>query len=176
MLNLLLSILANTYQAFDPRSQGLYLSRILAMRDELMYDENYGAYLSDIPIINLIMIPFLPFALLLSPTNPINSMLNKILTKVQYIIFMMLLFLVFLGVNLILLPFAYIVGVLDKMKTLKDQTSFQEMLTNNLLFIPFGVPILLCDLLADLAYFWIYNFNIDLKKIIIIKKKTNLAH
>ena len=50
------------------------------------------------------------------------------------------------------------------------------MLTNNLIFIPLGIPILVCDLIADLAYFWIYNFNMNLNKIIIIKKQTNLAH
>ena len=118
MLNLLLSILANTYQAFDPRSQGLYLSRILAMRDELMYDEHYGAYLSDIPIINVIMLPFLPLALFASPTSKVNLMINNIMTKVQYVIFMLLLFTFFLVVSIVLIPFAYVVGVIDKMTTL----------------------------------------------------------
>ena len=35
ILNLIIAILSNTYNVFDPKSNGLYLSKILATRDEL---------------------------------------------------------------------------------------------------------------------------------------------
>ena len=35
ILNLIIAILSNTYNIFDPKSNGLYLSKILATRDEL---------------------------------------------------------------------------------------------------------------------------------------------
>ena len=45
ILNLIIAILSNTYNMFDPYSHGLYLAKILTSRDELQYDKNYGAYL-----------------------------------------------------------------------------------------------------------------------------------
>lgn len=38
ILNLIIAILANTYNIFDERSTGLYLSKILVSRDEMIYD------------------------------------------------------------------------------------------------------------------------------------------
>jgi len=54
LLNLIIAILANTYNLFDLRSTGLYLSEILNKRDELLYDESYGSFLAAIPPINSI--------------------------------------------------------------------------------------------------------------------------
>jgi hypothetical protein len=38
ILNLIIAILSNTYNIFDPKSNGLFLSKILSTRDELQYD------------------------------------------------------------------------------------------------------------------------------------------
>ena len=38
ILNLIIAILSNTYNIFDPFSKALYLSKILASRDLLLYD------------------------------------------------------------------------------------------------------------------------------------------
>jgi hypothetical protein len=62
---MLIAVLANTYAEFDSKSNGLYLSMILMQRDELIYDESYGAFLAAIPPINIIQIPVLPLALVL---------------------------------------------------------------------------------------------------------------
>lgn len=54
LLNLIIAILANTYNLFDLRSNGLYLSKILNTRGELLYDENYGGFLASVPPLNVI--------------------------------------------------------------------------------------------------------------------------
>ena len=54
LLNLMIAILANTYNMFDLRSNGLYLSKILNTRGELLYDDSYGAFLAGIPPINVV--------------------------------------------------------------------------------------------------------------------------
>lgn len=38
LLNLIIAILANTYNIFDEKSNGLYLSKILVSRDEMNFD------------------------------------------------------------------------------------------------------------------------------------------
>ena len=54
LINLIIAILANTYNIFDERSKGLYLSKILSTRDELGYDEYLGAFLTSMPPLNAI--------------------------------------------------------------------------------------------------------------------------
>ena len=54
LMNFILAILANTYNIFETKSNGLYLSKILSTRDELTYDYSYGAFLSSMPPLNII--------------------------------------------------------------------------------------------------------------------------
>ena len=60
LMNLIVAMLANTYELYDSKSNGLYLSKILSTRDELNYDNSYGAILSAAPPINVIQFPFVP--------------------------------------------------------------------------------------------------------------------
>lgn len=46
IFNLIIAILANTYNIFDNKSNGLYLSKILVTRDEMLFDECYGGFLT----------------------------------------------------------------------------------------------------------------------------------
>ena len=82
----------------------------------------------------------------------------------------------FIVVSLGLIPFAYIIGVLDKIKNLNKVENAKERLFNNLMFIPFGIPILVFDFLADMRYFWMNNFRTDLDVIIIPKEKSLITH
>ena len=47
---------------------------------------------------------------------------------------------------------------------------------NVFIFIPFGPAILFFDFIADLYYFWLNNFRVNLKKIIIEREKTTVTH
>ena len=47
---------------------------------------------------------------------------------------------------------------------------------NNMLFIPFGIPILFFDFLVDTLYFWRNNFRVNLQEIIIPKEKSYISH
>lgn len=81
-----------------------------------------------------------------------------------------------MGVSLILIPFAYLLGIVDKLRTIKNQKTLKEKIMNNLVFIPLGVPILFFDFLADIMYFWKNNFRTDLQEIIIPKDKSYISH
>jgi hypothetical protein len=60
ILNLIIAILSNTYNMFDTKSIGLYLSKILQARDDMEFDENYGALLLCMAPLNFIVLPFVP--------------------------------------------------------------------------------------------------------------------
>jgi len=102
--------------------------------------------------------------------------MNEYVMISQYVLFMMIFKGLFMGVSLILIPFAYLLGIVDKLRTIKNQKTLKEKIMNNLVFIPLGVPILFFDFLADIMYFWKNNFRTDLQEIIIPKDKSYISH
>ena len=70
LMNLIIAILSNTYGVYESGSTGLYLSKILSSRDEIEYDDNFGAFLSPIAPINVLQIPFVPAALSMRRGTP----------------------------------------------------------------------------------------------------------
>ena len=101
--------------------------------------------------------------------------MNDGLMKLQYTIFMMILFMVFVLVSVVLMPLAWVVGCIDKF-TSRNSTYSSTDNVMNLLFIPFGLVILSLDLLADIVYFWTNSFRQGLKLKIIEKETSLLNH
>ena len=162
LMNLLVALLANTYNSYDSKSNGLYLSKILSTRDELQYDESYGAFFCSMPPVSMIQIPFVPIAVFLSYGHPLLVKINDFIMKVQYVIFMCIVSIVFLCVSIILIPFAWLIGISDKLKLLDEYQTKADLFLNIGVFIPFGPFIMLLNTLADFVYFWINNFRKDL--------------
>jgi hypothetical protein len=104
ILNLIIAILSNTYNQFDTKSTGLYLSKILNARDDMTADENYGAFLLTMSPLNVVTLPFVPFALFKKP----DVKLNSFITLLQYMIFIFAILIGFLVGNIILTPFAFL--------------------------------------------------------------------
>lgn len=73
ILNLIIAILANTYNIYDTRATGLYLSKILNARNEMEFDEHYGALLLAMAPLNCIVLPFVPYALFKEPSTKLNT-------------------------------------------------------------------------------------------------------
>ena len=69
ILNLIIAILSNTYNMFDTKSTGLYLSKILNSRDDLAPDDNYGAFLLQMAPLNILVLPFTLYALFFKPSQ-----------------------------------------------------------------------------------------------------------
>lgn len=171
LLNLIIAILANTYNIFDTKSNGLYLSKILSTRDELTYDQSYGAFLSAMPPINFIQFPFVPPTMFMRYSDPKLIKINRMIMLIQYSMFMLVLFTFFIIVSVVLMPFAWLVGIPDKIKSFSNSNlTIKEKIMNAGLFMAFGPLILVLDLMADMFYFWVYNFRVDLHKIIIEKE------
>ena len=177
LMNLMLAILANTYNIFETKSNGLYLSKILSTRDELTYDYSYGAFLSAMPPLNIIQFGFIPMSLYLRYGSPMLVKLNRVVMRTQYTLFMLLPFTLFVVVSLILIPFAWMAGIPDKVKAIiYTDVGIKEKILNSVLFIVIGPIILFFDLIVDMVYFWIYNYRRNLQKIIIEKEKSTVSH
>ena len=91
---------------------------------------------------------------------------------IQYSCFMVLFFASYLVCSLLLVPLAWIVACVDKIKNNSNLNSMADKIVNCFVFIPFGPIILLLDTFCDLIYFWKNNFREDLAKTIIVKEKS----
>jgi len=103
-------------------------------------------------------------------------MVNDIVMRIQYILFIVVLMVFFIVVSFLLIPVAWIVGCGDKAKSIKNQPNFHAALLNNYMWFPFGLLILTADCVADMWYFWTNMFREDLKQIIIPKEESTITH
>lgn len=103
-------------------------------------------------------------------------MINELVMRIQYILFICVLKLCFVIVSVLLIPFAWLVGCGDKIKSLKTQPNMHAAIMNNYMWFPFGMLILTADCFADMVYFWKNMFREDLKQIIIPKEESTITH
>lgn len=173
LLNLMIAILSNTYNLFESKSSGLYLSKILRAREDMAYNENYGAFLLGIVPINLIMLPFVPFALVFKP----SVKLNIFLTVLQYSFFIIIVYSLFLVVSILMIPFAFLLTLSLKAKQFWKADQVRDKFKKGIYMIAYaavGLPLLTLSIFSDFYYFWKNNFRSKLKKIIIEKRKSTL--
>lgn len=65
MIFFIIAILATTYKLFEASSNGLVLTKILQIRDEMSYDISYGCFLTHFPPFNFLLFLAIPFGLIL---------------------------------------------------------------------------------------------------------------
>lgn len=177
--NLMVAVLANVFETFDKQGQGLYLTTILKMRDEQMYDENYGAFISAIPPFSILLYPFLPLVMLLPSNSSLLKKINRFTSQLQYLCFMMVPFVCLLGGSLLLIPLAWVFSIIDKIKVIKmcQDSEKKGLFIDLVLFMFFGLAYLALDVvLGDVYYFWANNFRSDLRKCIIKKDISHISY
>lgn len=175
ILNLVIAILSNTYNIYDPKSKGLYLSKILSTRDELLYHENYGAFLSSMTPLSIVTIPFVPFAI-----KNESSRLNNLVMVLQYILLMVIMFTGFIFVSAALIPFAFLKSFVFKFKFIYQANSTQQIIWRSLrliMFIFLGMGFMTLTFFTDCYYFWKNNFRKEkhLKKIVIEREPSTIT-
>ena len=175
LFNLIIALLSKTYSIFENRSNGLFLKKILSKRSELIYDEYCGSFLVSIPPLDCFQLLFVPICIHLPYGSPLLKKLNDFQMVAQYVLFMLFTFFVFLAVSLALLPFAWIIGIIDKTSNSED-TDKQKQTMNIIVFAVLGIPILMADMCVDAYYFWYNNFRNNLNKIIIIQEKSTITN
>jgi len=166
ILNLIIAILSNTYNMFDTKSRGLYLSKLLNSRDDMAPDDHYGAFLLTMTPLNFVVLPFVPYALFVKPSKRFNT----IIMILQYSVLIIIIYGIFLICSILLSPFAYIRSLGIKFGRISRASTFGETLKallEFLVFFVFGVVLLVMNYVSDFYYFWANNFRSNLKKIII---------
>lgn len=70
---------------------------------------------------------------------------------------MLILFAYFVVASLLMLPLAYINGIIYKIHALVGDGSISFKIKQLLVFVILGVPILFLSLINDMIYFWRFN-------------------
>lgn len=174
ILNLIIAILSNTYNMFDTKSTGLYLSKILNARDEMTYDENYGAFLLTMTPLNFVILPFVPYGIMKKP----SPQMNMAVMVLQYSVLIVILCIAFVACSVLMIPFAFVRALTIKGARISKAVTTAETITSAISFLFFaatGAPMLTIGLLSDFYYFWANNFRSNLKKIIIERKLSSIT-
>ena len=157
IVNLLIAILSDEYATLNEVKTGLYWSAIIREMPKYAYDKHYGT-LSMFPFI-LSWISFLtiPFYIFVKDRESLESC-NRFLWVIVYFPLSLMVLALFIAVNLVLLPLAYLKTVVHKaalFKRYKATTQCQSLFG----FLIFGVFLLLIAQIIDAYYFIAHTYN-----------------
>ena len=165
LLNFLIAILSNTYANLNDVQIGLYLRKVLFLRQRGGYDSHYSAIIFAIPPLNIVAFVLLPFI-----SYWRSRKFNKILLLIMYIPIGFTAFLLFTLSQLIMMPITYILILLSKtwnvpIKPIFGAKDLFLRITDLTLFIFFGGFLLLFWVSLD---FINYSFKLLDYKIVYI--------
>ena len=162
ILNLLIAIMSDTYARMSDLRGGLYWSIVIREMPKYKYDQHYGI---------LVMMPFifswvgmfcLPFLLCIKDLKRLVR-INEVLFFIAYSFIMPFLLALFISVNLILLPFAYLKTILHKILLVKSYRG-REQCINLVVFIALGIPFLIAAQVTDVYYFLRHTYRAKQQK------------
>jgi len=141
IINLLIAIMSDTYSRMSNKRIGLYWSTVIKEMPKFRYHSTYGV---------LVMLPFvlswigflcIPFFCCLKSQSRLRQ-INDFSIKYVFSIYAVILLAIFMSVNLVLMPFAYLKSLAHKVVLFKHYHG-ADQLKNVLFFAILGVPLLL---------------------------------
>jgi len=97
----------------------------------------------------------------------------------QYSVFIVICYIVFLIGSICMIPFAYLKCITSKFQSVTKVNSLLQKIVaifEILVYIVIGIPLLCCGLCSDFYYFWANNFRSNLKQIIIVRKQSYVTN
>lgn len=156
ILNLVIAILAKTYESYSPYARGLYYDSIVRSIPRYKYDKRYtGLVMSFGPLSVIALTFFIPFYVFLS--GDILVSFNQGVCYFFYTPWALLMTLVYIAINIVLVPCAYFAAIISKIRILVHKMRLELPLSSSqhdlFTFIVFGVPILIIQMLLDTKQF-----------------------
>jgi hypothetical protein len=109
--------------------------------------------------------------------SPPNPSFNNFVMKIQYICFILILFVGFSIISITLLPIAFLKSYVFKIQMIfKANSTYDQAirLLTLFLFTIVGLPMMLLSFVVDCYYFWLNNFREHLKKIVIEREPSSI--
>ena len=176
LLNFIIAILADTYSNLMSNKLGLYYDVVISKINIYEDDEFYGGLVVGIPPFNVLAILMAPVYWYVSDQKLLKK-INDTFTKVIFAPVALSFTALFMAMNLILLPFAYLAAILKKAKLVnmklpgknktgdrvRDLRSDQPSL-DLLTFIFLGLPLLILGQVKDAYIFLSLWYRDDVKE------------
>ena len=127
LLNFVIAIMADTYSKLSSQSLGIYYDGIIARIPVYEYDPRYGALIVTTPPFSFLSIVLVPL-FLATKDEKVLTKWNLLHTKVSYSPMALMLTVLFMALNLVLLPFAYLVAIYKKLKLILGRKKLSKEL------------------------------------------------
>ena len=176
LLNFIIAILADTYSNLASSKLGLYYDGLISKINVYEDDKFYGGLIVGIPPFNVLAILMAPFYLYIKDQKLLKKV-NDAFTKVIFGPAALAITALFVALNLVLLPFAYLAAIYkkaklvnmrlpkrhergDRVRDMRSDSPSVELIT----FVLLGLPILLIDQLKDAYIFLSLMYRDDVKE------------
>ena len=160
LLNLIIALMADTYQKLADVKLGLYSQEIIEAIPSYKNDKFYGGLISMTPPTNMFAYFLLPFYMCIKDKARLQRF-NTRVCKVVYFPIGLTITAFFLASSLVMTPFAYFKVVIHKFALGFRQRS-PAMHAKAFLYLIFGVPLLVVTAITDSVWFLrhLYLWNI----------------
>lgn len=111
LLNFLIAILSNTYAMLNDINNGLYLRKVLQLRQIYDYDRQYSSVLFATPPLNFLSLIVFPLTIYMK-----SRKFNRIILIIQYVPICVLSVILFSLISLLLSPVSYLLVILQSIK------------------------------------------------------------
>ena len=161
MLNFLIAIISNVYDRLKSISNGLYLRELIFTKQFLQGDERFTAIVTTPSPLNIIILPFIPFVIILK-----SKKFNEFVLHIAYAPVLIIGLILFVLVAILLTPISYIIilyrAIQDIFKRNMKPRRRIIAVIDTFIFLVFGMLILLIQLLVDIKEYLKSNFTSDL--------------
>ena len=136
LINFLIAILTNTYEILNQVNYGLYLRKVLQLRQVYDYNRIYSSIVYAIPPLNFLFLFTAPFTIYIGTRK-----FNRIILILEYIPILIISILLFTLISLILSPIAFLLILLSLIKSLFafPVVSLLDIILRVLSLIQFGL-------------------------------------
>lgn len=155
LLNVVIAMMADTYAVMTSVRRGVYNLNILKVASAYKPDKYYGGLIVLMPPLSIFSFVLLPIYTCISNRDTLESF-NRGVFKTIYAVFLIPLSALFLALNLVMLPFAYLKTCYFKIRlTLKGRIEASEIFV----YIVIGLPVLIFTQVTDLWDFLKLSFS-----------------
>jgi len=155
LINLAIALMSDTYLKLSKVKLGLYYDGVVDAISALKYDKKYGAMITAVPPFNILIFLMVPLFLLTKNVRKLKR-INHALTIMSFVPTAFVLISIFITFNIVLIPFAYILALVHKIKlclSKRIHRSRSSLINDFGLFLVLGLLFLILNQVIDAYYF-----------------------
>ncbi len=164
LLNFVIAVLSATYSELQPQSLGLYYDTLINTIKQRSSTKYNSALTSTYQILSPLMFALLPLYIVFKPRSRQIEQINRIAMLILYFPISVVLLVVFVTLNLLVMPFAYFAAIINKIQIIKKFSHLerkpQTLIADLIAFVVIGWLFLLVAQFNDSIRFYSHLFLI----------------